>query len=354
MRQNSGKKKCICRTGTGCSKRSVRYVTVESVLNMIQSGQFSLVLIQKLRGVLVSLCWTNQESNQGPKQEVRLRLKGPSSGPEHVCPQRTGRFSKCPVDWDGSDGTVSIVLALLLRLAVSSVWGEGGRRPCRTPPAWTPSPSTGRGQTPPGRRPSPSGCRRPGRPGPDPWRPAGPGSGWSSSGTSSGRKREAGDTEDRWDRGDRWEESECAVPPYLTGPPSVLVQQLQTEGGVVPAGVLHASVPVLVGTFDLQAEQPAARLLVHHDAVWTGRQPGTLAVDEQAAVQNRDGPAQRRRLQLLGETSAETSGGTNDDVASTLLLSNYNTHTYISVSIFQFSYLIMFLFPYLFFHFLLF
>lgn len=74
---------------------------------------------------------------------------------------------------------------------------------------------------------------------------------------------------------------------------------LQTEGGILPAGVLHPSVFMLVGTLHLQTEQPAAGPSVHHDAVGTGSQPGPPGVDEQAAVLNGDLPAQRRGLQLL-------------------------------------------------------
>lgn len=85
---------------------------------------------------------------------------------------------------------------------------------------------------------------------------------------------------------------------YLSRLPSLLVSYLQTEGGVVPAGVLHPSMSVFVGTFDLQAEQPLAGPAVRHDAVRTRSQPGPLIVDEQAAVQNLDGPTRGRLLSL--------------------------------------------------------
>lgn len=88
---------------------------------------------------------------------------------------------------------------------------------------------------------------------------------------------------------------------YLSRLPYVLVPYLQTEGGVVPAGILHPSKSVFVGTFDLQAEQPLASLAVSHNAVRTRSQPGPLIVDEQAAVQNLDGVTRGRRLLSLQE-----------------------------------------------------
>lgn len=67
---------------------------------------------------------------------------------------------------------------------------------------------------------------------------------------------------------------------------SVRLQCFQTEGGVDPAGVLHASSSVFVGTLHLQAEQPLASLPVHHNPVRTGGQPGPSGVDEQATLLN--------------------------------------------------------------------
>lgn len=89
----------------------------------------------------------------------------------------------------------------------------------------------------------------------------------------------------------------CGCYPALL--PCGLLVQLQTEGGVLPAGVLHPPVSVLVGTLHLQAEQPLAASSIRHDAVGTGSQPGPPGVDEQAAVLNADLPAQRRGLQPL-------------------------------------------------------
>lgn len=79
----------------------------------------------------------------------------------------------------------------------------------------------------------------------------------------------------------------------------VLILDLQTEGGVVPAGVFHTSLSVFVRTLHLQAEQPLAGAAVRHDAVRTGCQPGPAGVDEQTTVLNRDGAAQGGALQFL-------------------------------------------------------
>lgn len=81
--------------------------------------------------------------------------------------------------------------------------------------------------------------------------------------------------------------------------PSVLLLYLQTEGGVVPAGVLHPSVSVFVGTLHLQAEQPLAGLAVLHDAIRTCSQPGPPSVDEETAVLNRDQVTELSGLQSL-------------------------------------------------------
>lgn len=86
---------------------------------------------------------------------------------------------------------------------------------------------------------------------------------------------------------------------YPAALPCGLLMQLQTEGGVLPAGVLHPPVSVLVGTLHLQTEQPLATSSVRHDAVRTSSQPGPPGVDEQATVPNADLLAQRRGLQPL-------------------------------------------------------
>lgn len=80
---------------------------------------------------------------------------------------------------------------------------------------------------------------------------------------------------------------------------SVLLLYLQTEGGVVPAGVLHPSVSVFVGTLHLQAEQPLAGQAVLHDAIRTCSQPGPPSVDEETAVLNRDRVTGLSALQSL-------------------------------------------------------
>lgn len=86
---------------------------------------------------------------------------------------------------------------------------------------------------------------------------------------------------------------------YPSRLPSVLILYFQTEGGVVPAGVLHTSLSVFVGTLHLQAEQPLASPAVRHNAVRTGSQPGTPSVDEQTAFLNQDRVTQSGAFQSL-------------------------------------------------------
>lgn len=86
---------------------------------------------------------------------------------------------------------------LMLSPAVSLPSDEAGRRLCKTPPAWTLSPPTGRGQRLLGQWQSPLRCRQRGRPVAVPSPPADTGSVWSNCGMSSAGRLETGGT-GRW------------------------------------------------------------------------------------------------------------------------------------------------------------